>query len=823
MKYFTFLLLLAGSFSIQVTQAQNDTNIVEGIVIDGNTKQPMPFVTIAVFRNTNSPDSLIGGSQTTDQGHFTITKLPTEVLRVRLSFVGYQTTERTFTLTGQPIHLGTLELLPEMRLLQEVTIRGEKATIEITPEKRVFNVAKNLTTIGSTAESLLRNVPSLTIDESGAASMRNMPTTIYVNGKPTQLTLAQIPADQIESVEVISNPSARYEAATTGGIVNLVLKQNRQPGYNGMVSVGLGNNSRYDATANIDWQTGKWNLTALYSLNATRNPLNGYVSRVNRTMEGIATDYFDQITDINLNNLFQSGRIAANYHLNERNIFSMVATVVDGAFNTVSNQQYTYHDASRKLVNYGSRSTAPHNNYTNMSLEFDWKHQFARKGQELRLITSFTRNRVANAGDWLTTAFEVKPDATSGKAQVGYPVRNRISGRILGIQSLVQLDYVHPINESAKWEFGLRSFTYVRDQQYLFSELSLNSLDYRLLPNYSQNVRISEMVNGAYALYSQKLAHQWSIEAGLRLEQSSLHGLSRFDGSTFGYDYPSHTGQHLFQSFFPSFSVSKKQSETSEWNLSLSRKIGRPNFRHTFVGIQANDQQNITIGNPKVRPEFDNTAEMSYNKTWTQKSGGSLQWLATGYYIYQDHTIKPLVQPLATDSSILVTSYQNVKADIRYGIDNTLSYTTGPLTIVANLNAYEIIYQSVNFTNRLVGYDAKLNLTYQFGVGISAQLSGERSSKSPKLQGYNKAINGIDFALRKGFWQKRANITFMINDVFNSRRAIAIYDQPTTFQTSMNRREVRFYKLTLQLSLGKTNGSKLKEKKVERPDIDFSN
>lgn len=216
MKRFSPLLLLACGLISQVSQAQTAGNTIEGVVVDGSTRQPMPFVTVAVYRESNQKDSLLSGSQTTEQGRFTLTKLPAGVLKMRLSFVGYQSTERSITLPGQAGNLGTLSLSPETWLLKEVTVQGEKAAIEITPEKRVFNVSKNLTTVGGTAESLLRNVPSLTIDESGAASLRNMPTTIYVNGKPTQLTLAQIPANQIESVEVISNPSVATKRRPPG-------------------------------------------------------------------------------------------------------------------------------------------------------------------------------------------------------------------------------------------------------------------------------------------------------------------------------------------------------------------------------------------------------------------------------------------------------------------------------------------------------------------------------------------------------------------------------------------------------------------------------
>ncbi|MEP6737568.1 MAG: outer membrane beta-barrel protein, partial [Chryseolinea sp.] len=792
---------------------------IEGAVIDEKTKEPIPFATVAVYERLSRKDTLVSGAQANAAGGFTISHLPKATLTLRVSSVGYQTKTITIIITNEHINLGTLSLKMDTKLLQEVQIVAEQSDLQITPEKRIFNVAKNMTSVGGTAESLLRNVPSLTVDESGAASLRNMPTTIYIDGKPTQLTLAQIPANQIASVEVISNPSAKYDASTSGGIVNLVMKQNRAEGYNGMISAGVGNNSRYDATVNLDWQKQKWNLTGLYSLNATKNPLTGYVTRENTNADDVATGYFNQDTDISLNNLFQSGRIAADYKANDNNTISLVGTLVGGAFNTVSNQDYYYRNGSGTEISFGNRNTVPHNEYTNTTGELDWKHRFSRKGQELHFVSSITHNRVSNAGDWLTTAYDINGDDST--SQQGYPIQNRIDGRIIGNQTLVQLDYVHPISESVKWEFGVRSFTYIRDQKYLFSIVQAE--EKTLLQNYSQDARITETVNAAYAMYSKQFTNKLGMQAGMRFEQSSLHGASRFDGATFGYNYPSRSGQNIFQSLFPSLAFNKVVNESSEWNFSLSRKVGRPNFRHMFVGIQANDRQNITIGNPAVRPEFVNTAEFNYSKTWTTANENSLQWLPTAYYIYEDHTIKPLVSPLATDSTILVTTFQNVKADIRYGIDNTVTYSAGPLSLLVNLNAYKVILQSVDYVNKMIGYNAKVNLTYKFPAGISAQASAQRRSKNPGLQGYQNAVSGMDFALRKSFMQNKGSITFSINDVFNSRRFVSVYEQPGIYQVSMNRREIRYFKLSIQLPLGKLTGGKAKERKVERPDIDFSN
>jgi len=794
--------------------AQNSpSGKITGKVIDKSNNQALSFSSVGVFQSKNGKDVLVGGVTTPENGEFSISSLPLGKLILKVSFVGYQAVSEEINLTENPLDLGTIKLSPDTKMLQEVQVKGEKDQVSLGMDKRIFSVGKNLTTIGGTAESLLRSVPSLSIDESGNASLRNMATTIYINGKPTQLTLAQIPANQIESVEVISNPSARYDASTSGGIVNLVLKKNREAGFNGSVSGGFGSNSRFDGSLNLDYHEGKWNFTGLYNANSTKNPLNGYVNRTN-SLNGSPVSYFNQNTDISLDNIFQNGRVVADYAADKFNTFSLAGTVVSGSFNTVTNQVYNYQNAAQQITSSGGRTTVPQNSFTNIGAEFDWKHTYARKGRELSLVTSFTRNNVSNAADWLTTAKNA-----DGTNVATYPETDKISGRQIGSQYLAQLDYVHPLNDSTRLEMGVRSYTYDRDQQYFFNQLNNATQVYNLLTNYSQNADVLETVNAAYFLYNHRLKNRVTMEVGLRLEQSFLHGLSRFDNTTFGYDYPSASGGNWFQAFFPSFSLSKKFSEDSEIGFSLSRKVGRPNFRHVFVGIQSSDRQNITIGNPKIQPEFVNTAELNYSQNI-----GRLSWLASAYYIYEDHTIKPFTQPSATDPTILVTSFINAKADIQYGMDNTFKYSVGPFSATANINVFNFIIQSTDIQNELWTYRAKLNLSYRFPANFSAQLNLNRDSKLPSLQGFRLPIQAADFALRKSFMNNRASVVFAINDIFNSRKQLSTIEQENLFQTSMNRREVRFYKITLQLPIGKANATfRKKERKMEKTDIDFSN
>ena len=188
------------------------------------------------------------------------------------------------------------------------------------------------------------------------------------------------------------------------------------------------------------------------------------------------------------------------------------------------------------------------------------RHTIPQKGRELSFTSSFTANEISNAGDWYTTAYTIQDGAPV--SEDGYPLQNRIDGHTSGNQLLAQLDYVHPVGTSVKWEMGLRSFTFLRSQVYLFNEVHEETNV--LLQDYSQDAQIDETVNAVYALYNKQFNEKLSLQAGLRLEQSSMHGLSHFDDSKFGYDYPSKKGQNIIQSFFPSFSITRKMNETSE-------------------------------------------------------------------------------------------------------------------------------------------------------------------------------------------------------------------------------------------------------------------
>jgi ferric enterobactin receptor len=804
-------LLVLFTIPSQVLFAQSGQ--VSGVVKDGSNQEPLPFSTILLERKVDGIDQTFMSTISDTEGTFIFDNVPFGAFSIHASFVGFVSTIYYFDIQTPSLSLPKILLESDAQILKEVIVKADKDMVSLSADKKIYQVTKNLNSIGGTAETLMRSIPSVNLDESGNPSIRNMSTTVYVDGKPTQLSLAQIPANQIETVEVISNPSARYDASTSGGILNLVLKKNRANGFNGLSSIGVGSNNRYDGSLNLTYHQNKWNFTTLYNLNSTKSPLPGFVKRTNFNESGDGNGYFDQNTLINLSNVFQNGRFAIDFVPNNKNTFSFSTTAVSGSFNSISSQDYEYLTADKKISSYGNRSTMPQNSFTNVGLGLDWKHSFAQKGKSLSFMSSYTHQKVSNLADWTTTAFN-----GDGTVQKEYTEVDKINGSQSGGQYLAQLDFIKPLNDSSKIEMGLRSYTFLRNQEYFFNRQNTETKAYELLQDYSQDAQVNETINAAYFIYNTRLKNNWEMDAGLRVEQSFMHGLSRFDQSTFGYNYPSVSGKNWIEAFFPSFNLSKKLNENSDLTFGLSRKVGRPNFRHLFVGILANDRQNITIGNPNVKPEFINTAELNYNHNF-----GNFSWLATPYYIYEDHTIKPFIQPLATDSSILVTTFINVKADIQYGMENTFNYNFKNLSLMASLNLFNLTLQNEDINRSLLVLRSKATIGYKFPQNISAQINLDYSGKAPSLQGNRLPVKAMDFALRKSFMNNRGAVVFAVNDVFNSRKFQTTYESGSVFQTSMSRRDIRYYKLTVQMPLGKANSSlPKKDKRIEKPDVDFS-
>jgi hypothetical protein len=791
---------------------------VYGKIVDASTKKPIEFASVVILRpmGQGKPDSIIGGGLTLENGDFSIDKLPFGGIKVKVSFVGFLDFMKFVTLfppDNAEMDLGDLTLKTDSKVLQSVEVTAQKAQMQLSLDKKTFNVDKNITATGGTAEDVLKNIPSVTLDADGNAKLRNVGTTIYVDGRPTMMSLNQIPSDQIESVEVISNPSAKFEAATTGGILNIVLKKNRKPGYNGFIGLGVGTGNRYNTTANLNVKQGRWNFSGFGSINASKNPTVGYTRRNALTGQSI----FEQNTATTFDNSFKIARIAADYSVNNRNTITLAGNIVKGIFDINSDQDYVYPFATADtIVKTGSRAIRPQNQFTNYQLQTTWKKNFPQKGRELTLDATYGFGNSSNTANWTTTGINAK-----GEKLKNFPELVDISGGNKGQQLTAQLDYTNPINDSTKVEMGFRSNSNFRNQQTFFKQYNYSKDIYEQQNGISQNADITDIINAAYFTYTSRFKKGINYQVGLRYEQSKLDGKSKLESSpSFGYDYTKNIGNSLF----PSIYLSKKIDKKNEIQLNFSRKIQRPNFMQLMPVIQNNDRQNIRIGNPKLEPEFLNKTEFNYNKLFAAHN-----WLFSAYFELETNTIKPFAYQSTTDTSVIISTFTNAKDETRYGIDNTLKLALSKnLDFTTNFNLYNITISSpVLPTVNGWGYDAKANLNYKLPKGFSVQLNGSYESDRVIPQGKRIGVAFADFAVKKSFFGGIANVTFSVNDVFDSRKERAIYNFNSFTQETMRRRDLRYYKLSLQMPFGKMDASifrKAKDAKKQQggqQDMDF--
>ena len=810
--FISFALLLVAmtaAFAQMPKGAAMNIGRLYGKVVETAGKPPIAYASVTVLKNVGGRDSLIGGALTEENGDFNITGLPMGPLTVKVSFVGYKDFTKIVKImppNDVEQDLGDIKLASDAKVLSEFEVKAEKVSTQISLEKKVYNVEKNITATGGTAEDVLKSVPSVSVDVDGNAKLRDRGTTIYVDGKPTLMSLAQIPSDQIESVEVISNPSAKYEASTTGGIVNIVLKKNRKPGYNGMIGLGVGSQGRYNGMLNLNAHEGKFNFTGFYNLNSSNNPSVGYVNLINKNpVDGSVINNFNQNTGITLDNLFQIGRLGVDYAINNRNTLSLTGTMVAGKFNINVDQTYQFTSPTNEKLSSGTRQLAPQNDFKNKNVELAWKKTFAKKDESLTVLGNYSSGSFSNVADWTTTGYD-----KTGQLLANNPELVKINGGNVNQQAVFQVDFVNPINDSSKLEMGLRSFWSGKDQNYFFNEYSYDKKAYLANDTLSQDFRIDENINAAYLTYSSRWKYQINYQIGLRFEQSSLSGISHLATvSDFGYDYPKGSGKDLMRSFFPALYLSKKIDPKTEIGLNFSRKIQRPNFRQLMPGVQAADKQNIQIGNPNLQPEFINLAELNYNKIF-----GSNNWISTLYLANETNTLKPLTYTSTDDPSVKITKFVNGTNELMYGLDNTLKLSFGKnLELMLNANVFNFTVNVDTFSSTGWTWTSKANLTYKFPANISMQINGGYDADRPAPQGTRKGVAFADFAVKKSFFNNAANVTFSINDMFNSRKDISILDQPSYYQETMRRRDTRFYKISLQIPFGKADASMFKKMK----------
>ncbi len=831
-----------------------------GKVVDSKTNKSMEGVTVQLRGNKfdtatkKMKEVVLGTVITKANGDFSFESLAIfGNFKLKLSTLAYKTLDQTISfgikmptaggganmqqmLGMADKDLGNIKLEEDATNLANVTVTASsKPQFELGIDRKIFNVDKNLMGSGQTATELMRNIPALNVDIDGNVTLRNAAPTIFIDGRPTTITLDQIPADIIDKVELITNPSAKFDASGgNAGILNIVLKKNRKSGYNGGLRGGIDSRGMLNGGGDINLRQNKLNFTAVGIYNQRKSISEGITDR-NNILTTPSNIY-------NLQNSINTGYFAflrggMDYFADNRNTFSINANYNRGRFDNDQTQRL---DSTIKNIptSYSDINTMSTGNFRNLGTQLSYKHNFAKNGHNISTDYNFNSSSNDNSSNIGNYTFNL-----NGSPK-GLPLLQRGLGDGKTTNSTFQLDYENPLTDDTKFEAGARAA--IRNFTNQLNQFRFNpaSNQYVLVPFISSRYKYIDEVFAAYSTYSFRVK-KWSYQLGLRAESSNYKGTllnaSGADSASFKVDFP--------LSLFPSAFITYKINDKQDYQINYSRRVNRPNFFQLMPFPDYSDPQNINIGNAGLKPEFTHSFEMSWNNAYKKGSN----FLATLFfkqstnlitrYIYRD------ANALIPGDSAFFSTFINANSARSFGLEltNKIALTTWWEATV-NLNIFNsrinaTIAGQPDLIQEQWSWFAKMNNTFKIVKGLSIQLSGDYQARTvlpqggggggggrggggmmfgggPQsgAQGYNLPRYGVDFAIRKDFtWKKgrTANLTLSMNDIFRTQ-LFQSYSESSFFnQTAQRRRDPQVLRLNFSYRFGKFDISLFKRKNTK--------
>lgn len=771
-------------------------------------------------------ETLLKGLSSQNNGDFSAEDLPLgNPLKLSISAVGYSPYTKTLSLSPRESEkdLGKLSMAIASNQLQQVVVTASKPTMTVDMEKKVFNVSKDIVSVGGTGLDILKNVPSVNVDIDGNITLRGASPQLFVDGKPTTLTLDEIPSDAIESVEVIANPSAKYDASGGGGgIVNIVLKKNRKTGYNGSVRAGADRYGGANSGASLNVRENKINFSADLNYRLMRDRVTSSIDRLdNSTNPG--TDLTQQELDTTRGHMY-FGRIGLDYFINNRTTLSLTGFAMHHQMMNTSNIGINTDSlySSGKISQYSTEEIGSTRSFNGRGGTLGFKQLFPKEKEEWTADASYFSGNSTNSSLYATNYYTGDPGSTLSSNQL-----QQIVGGGNDHNTILQTDFTDPLTPKTKLEAGLRAA--------LQSRLNINnnysydpdSSAYELIPSAASNYKSQSNVYAAYATIASTMRN-FSYKLGLRAESSNYHGTLLNTGQTFSNQYP--------VSLFPSLFLGQKLGNNQELQLTYTRRVNRPNFFQLIPYTDSSNKLNITRGNPNLVPEFTQSVELSWLKTFP----GNSTLMASVYYKYTDHLITGYIQSdtdAATRTTTLINTFINAESSRSAGAEVTGQVNlTRWWDLTTNFNLYQSKI-NVGPTDDGVAQQAlwswfgKMNTNVRLPASFSIQISGMYQSKTnlpinnngnqpgpPNMQsqsasqGYIKPFWSTDVAIKKTFLNNKLAAVLSVSDIFRTRKQDQ-FTYSTYFTQEYTRlRDPQMVRLNLSWNFGKVDVSLFKRK-----------
>jgi outer membrane receptor protein involved in Fe transport len=773
---------------------KNKKGSISGIVMDKTLQKPLDQATVQAFKVKDS--SLVSGTYSNSKGEFSISDISMGRYYVKIAFVGYNTAIVSgirLTPEATDIKLETVQLDPGGQSTTEIQVTAEKNYFEAGMDKKVYNVEKDLTAQNGSALEALQNIPSVTVDIDGNVSLRGSGNLkIMINGKPSNYSgsistiLEQIPANTIESIEIITNPSSKYDPEGTAGIINIVIKKETNLGYNLVLGLSAGTGDKYSGNFNYSIKKEKYILSVNYGLRSMINT--GFGNSFRTTLNNSTTTYLEQNSEGRMKMLGNMAGLGFDYDFDKKNSISLSSsfhfpdrTRTDVSFynnmNSAFNPIYSY---SRNNI----ESETGHGWDANIS----YKKKFDKPKQELT-ASVLSSGHIEDEDQDIT-------QANSGSL----PYREKNTTNDRNYLWVLQSDYTHPFSEDSKMELGFKSSISRVNSDYNVEILDTVQNIWASIPALKDNFIYDSKVNAVYGTYGAKFG-SFSFLAGLRLEYTFTKASQITQSAEYSKDY---------FSYFPSLYLTQNVTKTTDLQLSYTRRINRPNMRFIDPFVDRSDPLNLRYGNPELNPEYINSFELGFIKYFNT--------VALTSSVFYKRTTDVINRFTTLSDSVTYTTFQNIGKANSYGVEFVLTGDVLKWWILnANFSYFntEVIGGDAELNNNSYSWSGRINSNMFIPDLFDVQLSYNYTGKNVTLQGYMNPTQSFDLALKKDFFDKKLSLGFRISDIFNQQR-FSNYTEGTNFTQEMTRRRTsRNAFLTLTFRFGNTDKGFTKKKKKD--------
>jgi len=735
MKKSILLAILFISIGMSAQMAKNVT--ISGIVLDKLTQEPLEYAT-AILLNTNT-NEIITGSTTNEKGEFSF-ETQTGTYTVKVEFMGFKNYIIEKILLNKNLKLPNISLEESSEQLDAIKVTAAKSTIEYKLDKRVFNVGKDLSSKGGSATDILGNVPSVNVDAVGAVSLRgNSNVRVLINGKPSVLTtnngLEQIPAENIEKVEVVTNPSAKYDAEGTAGIINIILKKNKRTGFGSSLQLTTGTPANHGINYNVNYKTEKINLFSNLGYRYLNFEGEGSYYRTNFENNSVSS-ILDETIEMKRNRKRLNLYVGGDYYINDKNTLTLSYYHRYNVSKNEVNYDFNFLDANQNLESVLNSTENYKEPQKANQIELNYEKSFDKKGKK------FTIN--------LQYDFWNDDENESIVQQELFPnITTLTTLKSRDIESskdfLFQSDYKIPVSDKAHLEMGIKGEVRRINSDYKVwnNEVLVDSLDNLL--------RYDEGIYGAYLQYGNR-KRKFQYLLGLRAEHSNTKSSDRKN---------QYNTNKSYTKLFPTVHLTYAVNDATNLQLSYSKRIRRPNFWHLnpFGGIS--DQQNIRIGNPDLNPMYTNSFEFGSLKRWSK--------FTLNPSIYFQRTTNLFETLIKTNNdNVLISQTVNSGEENRIGAELVSTYSPYKWwRLSGEINYYSFTQRGLYNINDNTWF-TRLNSRFKFSK-LSFQTSFNYRGANQSGQTYSESQYWANLAMSHDFLGDRATLTMNVNNVFNSR------------------------------------------------------